>query len=406
MSETKTNEPVKQEGEFSLKGKSKKPKQLGDKNQEITKVNLKEPLVDLPADVTKVVIPKEELKKQDDAIQDKSSESGVLRAEESKLGLQEVGQGDEGSAKDDKEEFTQLQEITDEEVKQTVKEVKEAVRDEKVLGKPLPENIEKLVSFMEDTGGTVEDYVRLNADYSTIGENALIKEYYRKTKPYLESEDIDLMLEDYDYDEDLDEDRDIRKKKIAFKEEVAKAKSFLEETKSKYYDEIKLRPGVTQDQQKAMDFFNRYNEDQETAIKQHEDFKSKTNNYFNDEFKGFEFDVSGKKFRYGVQDPSKLAEDQSNINNFVGKFLNKEGEVTDTKGYHKALFMASNADTIINHFYEQGKSDATKDIIGKSKNPSTDVRQPAKTGFINGLKVKSVSAQDSSKLRIKTKKFN
>ena len=406
MSETKTNEPVKQEGEFSLKGKSKKPKQLGDKNQEITKVNLKEPLVDLPADVTKVVIPKEELKKQDDAIQDKSSESGVLRTEESKLGLQEVGQGDEGSAKDDKEEFTQLQEITDEEVKQTVKEVKEAVRDEKILGKPLPENIEKLVSFMEDTGGTVEDYVRLNADYSTIGENALIKEYYRKTKPYLESEDIDLMLEDYEYDEDLDEDRDIRKKKIAFKEEVAKAKSFLEETKSKYYDEIKLRPGVTQDQQKAMDFFNRYNEDQETAIKQHEDFKSKTNNYFNDEFKGFEFDVSGKKFRYGVQDPSKLAEDQSNINNFVGKFLNKEGEVTDTKGYHKALFMASNADTIINHFYEQGKSDATKDIIGKSKNPSTDVRQPAKTGFINGLKVKSVSAQDSSKLRIKTKKFN
>ena len=406
MSETKTNEPVKQEGEFSLKGKSKKPKQLGDKNQEITKVNLKEPLVDLPADVTKVVIPKEELKKEDDAIQDKSSESGVLRTEAPKLGLQEVGQGDEGSAKDDKEEFTQLQEITDEEVKQTVKEVKEAVRDEKILGKPLPENIEKLVSFMEDTGGTVEDYVRLNADYSTIGENALIKEYYRKTKPYLESEDIDLMLEDYDYDEDLDEDRDIRKKKIAFKEEVAKAKSFLEETKSKYYDEIKLRPGVTQDQQKAMDFFNRYNEDQETAIKQHEDFKSKTNNYFNDEFKGFEFDVSGKKFRYGVQDPSKLAEDQSNINNFVGKFLNKEGEVTDTKGYHKALFMASNADTIINHFYEQGKSDATKDIIGKSKNPSTDVRQPAKTGFINGLKVKSVSAQDSSKLRIKTKKFN
>ena len=406
MSETKTNEPVKQEGEFSLKGKSKKPKQLGDKNQEITKVNLKEPLVDLPADVTKVVIPKEELKKEDDAIQDKSSESGVLRTEEPKLGLQEVGQGDEGSAKDDKEEFTQLQEITDEEVKQTVKEVKEAVRDEKILGKPLPENIEKLVSFMEDTGGTVEDYVRLNADYSTIGENALIKEYYRKTKPYLESEDIDLMLEDYEYDEDLDEDRDIRKKKIAFKEEVAKAKSFLEETKSKYYDEIKLRPGVTQDQQKAMDFFNRYNEDQETAIKQHEDFKSKTNNYFNDEFKGFEFDVSGKKFRYGVQDPSKLAEDQSNINNFVGKFLNKEGEVTDTKGYHKALFMASNADTIINHFYEQGKSDATKDIIGKSKNPSTDVRQPAKTGFINGLKVKSVSAQDSSKLRIKTKKFN
>ena len=406
MSETKTNEPAKQEGDFSLKGKSKKPKQLISKTQEITKVSIKEPLIDVPTGVTKVVIPSDELKQNEDAIQKQSSESGVLRTEQSKLGLQEVGQGDEESAKNDKEEFTQLQEITDEDVKQTVKEIKEAVRDEKVLGKPLPENIEKLVSFMEDTGGTVEDYVRLNADYSTISENALIKEYYRKTKPYLESEDIDLMLEDYQYDEDLDEDRDIRKKKIAFKEEVAKAKSFLEETKSKYYDEIKLRPGVTQDQQKAMDFFNRYNEDQETAIKQHEDFKSKTNSYFNDEFKGFEFDVSGKKFRYGVADPSKLAEDQSNINNFVGKFLNKEGEVTDAKGYHKALFMASNADTIINHFYEQGKSDATKDIVGKSKNPSTQARQTAQTGFVNGLKVKSISSLDSSKLRIKTKKFN
>ena len=405
MSETKTNAPVKQEGDFSLKGKSKKPKQLANSTQEITKVSIKEPLIDVPTGVTKVVIPSDELKKEDNAIQKQGSESGVLRTEESKLGLQEVGPGDDGAAEDGETKLP-LQEITDEEVKQTVKEVKEAVRDEKILGKPLPENIEKLVSFMEDTGGTVEDYVRLNADYSTISENALIKEYYKKTKPYLESEDIDLMLEDYQYDEDLDEDRDIRKKKIAFKEEVAKAKNFLEDTKSKYYDEIKLRPGVTQDQQKAMDFFNRYNEDQETAERQHEDFKSKTNSYFTDEFKGFEFDVSGKKFRYGIQDPNKLAQDQSSINNFVGKFLDKEGNIVDHKGYHKAIFAATNADKLMGHFYEQGKSDATKSIINKSKNPSSQVREASPTGFINGLKVKSVSGYDSSKLKIKTKKFN
>tara|TARA_R110002073_G_scaffold41796_4_gene117842 strand:+ start:3499 stop:4716 length:1218 start_codon:yes stop_codon:yes gene_type:complete len=405
MSETKTNAPVKQEGDFSLKGKSKKPKQLTNSTQEITKVSIKEPLIDVPTGVTKVVIPSDELKKEDNAIQKQGSESGVLRTEESKLGLQEVGPGDDGAAEDGETKLP-LQEITAEEVKQTVKEVKEAVRDEKILGKPLPENIEKLVSFMEDTGGTVEDYVRLNADYSTISENALIKEYYKKTKPYLESEDIDLMLEDYEYDEDLDEDRDIRKKKIAFKEEVAKAKNFLEDTKSKYYDEIKLRPGVTQDQQKAMDFFNRYNEDQETAERQHEDFKSKTNSYFTDEFKGFEFDVSGKKFRYGIQDPNKLAQDQSSINNFVGKFLDKEGNIVDHKGYHKAIFAATNADKLMGHFYEQGKSDATKSIINKSKNPSSQVREASPTGFINGLKVKSVSGYDSSKLKIKTKKFN
>jgi len=404
MSEINTNEPVKQEGDFSLKGKTKKPKQLSKQNNEITKVSIKEPLIDLQPDVTKVVISKDELKQEANAIQEQSAEESVLRTEQPKVGLQEVGQGDSEPVGNDKENLP-LQEIT-EEVKQVVQEAKEAVRDEKILGKPLPENIEKLVTFMEDTGGTVEDYVRLNADYSSIDDKTLLKEYYKKTKPYLESDDVSLLLEDYDYDEDLDEERDIRKKKIAFKEEVAKAKSFLEETKSKYYDEIKLRPGVTQEQQKATDFFNRYNEDQETANRQHEDFKSQTNNYFNNEFKGFEFDVSGKKFRYGVQDPSKVAEDQSNINNFVGKFLNKEGKVTDAKGYHKALFMASNADTIINHFYEQGKSDATKDIIGKSKNPSTQPRQAQEGEFINGLKVRSISGQDSSRLKIKTKKFN
>ena len=397
MSETKTNEPVKQEGDFSLKGKSKKPKQLSKQNNEVTKVNIKEPLIDLEPDVIKVVIPKEELKEEANAIQEQSTEESMLHAEQPKLGLQEVGQGDDGAAENGETKLP-LQEIT--------QEAKEAIRDEKILGKPLPENIEKLVSFMEDTGGSVEDYVRLNADYSNIDDSTLLKEYYKKTKTYLDDSDVDLILEDFEWDEDLDEERDIRKKKIAFKEEVAKAKSFLEETKSKYYDEIKLRPGVTQDQQKATDFFNRYNEDQETATRQHEDFKSKTNNYFNDEFKGFEFDVSGKRFRYGVQNPGKIAEDQSNINNFVGKFLNKEGEVTDTKGYHKALFMASNADTIINHFYEQGKSDATKDIIGKSKNPSTQPRQAQEGEFINGLKVRSISGLDSSKLKIKTKKFN
>ena len=404
MSEIKTNEPVKQEGDFSLKGKSKKPKQLSKQSNEITKVSIKEPLIDLQPDVTKVVIPKEELNSRDDAIQKQSTEESVLRTEQPKLGLQEVGQGDEGAVKNGDEKFP-LQEIT-QEVAQVTQEAKAAVRDEKILGKPLPENIEKLVSFMEDTGGSVEDYVRLNADYSNIDDDALLKEYYKKTKTYLDDSDVDLILEDFGWDEDLDEERDIRKKKIAYKEEVAKAKSFLEETKSKYYDEIKLRPGVTQEQQKATDFFNRYNEDQETATRQHEDFKSQTDDYFNNEFKGFEFDVSGKKFRYGIQDPGKIAEDQSNINNFVGKFLNKEGKVTDAKGYHKALFMASNSDTIINHFYEQGKSDATKDIIGKSKNPSSQPRQAKEGEFINGLKVRSISGQDSSRLKIKTKKFN
>ena len=399
---------VKQEGDFSLKGKNKKPKQLSNDAPAITKVTIKDPELEIKEDIVKVVIPSEELKPKEDAVQKQETESPVLLSEQPEMGLQEVGSGNEDTSRDVITEFTPLKEVTDSEIQQVTKEAQEAVRDEKVLGRKLPENVEKLVTFMEETGGNVEDYVRLNADYSNVDETQLIKEYYKKTKPYLDAEDMNIILEDYDYDEDLDDDRDIRKKKIAFKEEVNKARNFLEETKSKYYDEIKLRPGVTQDQQKATDFFSRYNEEQKVNIAKQERFKDATNNVFNEEFKGFDFNVGEKKFRYGVKNPSSVAEEQSDITNFIGKFLNKEGEISDHKGYHKALYAARNADTIAQHFYEQGKADQVKNVIAKSKNITTEARKTS-TGseFVNGWKVKAVnSGTDSSKLRIKKSKFN
>ena len=267
MSEVKTNEPVKQEGEFKLKTKKKTPKKLNQTEDNVTKVNVnpKEPLIELEPEVKKVVI-----KKEEDAIQ--VGETKEVSVEEPSGDSAEVGEPVQES-NETTEGFSPIQEVTEAEVKQVEAEVKEAIRDEKVLGKPLPENIEKLVAFMEETGGTIEDYTRLNADYSNVDDKTLLKEYYKKNKPYLDNSDVELLLEDFDYDEDIDEERDIRKKKLAFKEEVAKAKNFLEETKSKYYDEIKLRPGVTQEQQKAMDFFNRYNKEQEQAEQQHQMFK-------------------------------------------------------------------------------------------------------------------------------------
>ena len=396
MSETK------QEGDFKMKAKPKKPKNLGKKN-EITKVEVKEPVKKIEEEVTKVVIPKEEKKTEDSIQVVEKSEASI---EEPSTDVAEP-QKQTQEPVENVEEFQQIQEVTEEEVKQVAAEVNEAIRDEKILGKPLPENIEKLVSFMEDTGGTVEDYVRLNADYSNISDNVLLKEYYLKTKPYLEGEDIDLMLQDFSYDEDLDEDIDIRKKKLALKEEVAKAKGFLEETKSKYYDEIKLRPGVTQDQQKAMDFFNRYKEDQNIALQKQNQFKSKTKELFNDDFKGFDFEIGEKKFRYGLQNKDTVAEKQSDINNFIEKFLDDKGNIKNHKDYHKALYAAMNTDKLANHFYEQGKADAVRDVVNSSKNPSTSPR-PTSSGnvFVNGFKVKAISGMDSSTLKIKTKKFN
>ena len=402
MSEVKTNEPVKQEGEFKLKTKKKTPKKLTETKNNITKVNVnpKEPLVELEPDVKKVTIPKQ----KEDAIQ--IGETKEVSVEKPSGDSATVGEPIQESNKTT-EGFSPIQEVTEAEVKQVEAEVKEAIRDEKILGKSLPENIEKLVSFMEETGGTIEDYTRLNADYSSVDDKTLIKEYYKKNKPYLDSEDLDLLLEDFDYDEDLDEERDIRKKKLAFKEEVAKAKNFLEETKSKYYDEIKLRPGVTQDQQKAMDFFNRYNKEQEQAEQQHQLFKDNTKKLFSNDFKGFDISVGEKKYKYNIQNKDKVAENQSNITNLVGKFLDESGNVKDVNGYHKAIYAAENVDKIAAHFYEQGKADAVKDVVNKSKNLSdTKARTSQGDVYIDGFKVRAISGADSTKLKIKTRKFN
>jgi len=386
-----SKEEVKQEGDFKIKKKPGRPRKLNKKDEPI-----------------KVDLSKKEEEKKEDAVQEQTTDEVLVR-DESPIS-EEVSKEDVKETTDEPTEkkekvVSPIQEITEEEVvEKVVKE--EPVAEVKQPEVNLPENVEKLVKFMEETGGTVEDYVRLNADYSNVDSDTLLKEFYKQTKPHLDMEEINFLLEDnFSYDEDMDEERDIRKKKLAYKEEIAKAKSFLEETKSKYYDEIKLRPGVTQDQQKAMDFFNRYNEEQKTVQEQHNRFKSSTKNFFNQEFKGFDFNIGEKRFRYGVSNTEDVANSQSDLTNLVGKFLDNKGEVKDFKGYHKAIYAAQNADTIANHFYEQGKADAVKDMMAKSKNISNQPRATSSGEvYINGMKVRAISGVDSSKLKIRTNK--
>ena len=383
------SEKVKEEGSFKVKKKPGRPKKLT-KKQETIKVDLSK---------------KEE--KVEDAVQEQTTDEVLVRDEpkvSEEVSKENIEETTEKPTEEEK--VIPIQEITEEpKVEETKEPVMETAPEPAKPEINLPENVEKLVKFMEETGGTVEDYVRLNADYSNVDDNTLIREYYKQTKPHLDMEEVNFLLEDnFSFDEDVDEERDIKKKKLAFKEEIAKARKFLEDTKSKYYDEIKLRPGVTQDQQKAMDFFNRYNEEQKMVKNQHERFQNNTKSFFNQEFKGFDFNIGEKKFRYGVSDTDGVANTQSDLTNFVGKFLNEKGEVKDYAGYHKAIYAAENADTIANHFYEQGKADAVKDMMAKSKNVSNEPRVTS-TGdvFINGLRVKAISGVDSSKLKIKTK---
>lgn len=392
------SDQVKQEGTFSLKGKSPVTEESKEAagTQEPVKVKLDSKPLSQEQEVTKVVIKKEE----EDAVQKQTTDEALLQDEDSKVGLQKMDEGD-----------AQLKEITEEEEVIPIGEVisnenEAAPKTESVTQQEqLPENVEKLVDFMKETGGTLEDYIRLNADYSNVDNDVLLKEYYKQTKSHLGNDEIDFLLEDqFDFDEEIDEDRDIKRKKLAKKEEVAKAKKFLDGLKDKYYSEIKLRPGTTQEQSEASEFFNRYTENQKIANAQHEKFVSDTKELFSQDFKGFDIKVGEKSFRYGVQNASKVAENQSNINNLIGKFLNDKGDVVDTKGYHKAIYAAENVDTIAKHFYEQGKADAIKDVTAKSKNVSNEVRATAPSDInIGGIKVKAISGVDSSKLRIKKK---
>ena len=309
------------------------------------------------------------------------------------------------------EETPVLEEITEEEVKEQTEEladeVEEAVAEAQQTGEAIPENLQKVVDFMEETGGTLEDYVKLNQDYTGYSDMEVLREFYKQTKSHLDSEEIEFLIEDsFSYDEEVDEDRDVKKKKIALKEQVASAKSHLDGQKSKYYEEIKAGSKLTQEQQKAVNFFNRYNkeseETQKVAKQQTDTFLNKTDQVFNDKFKGFEYNVGEKKYRFNVKNAGEVKDSQSDINNFVKKFLNDKNEMSDAKGYHKSLYTAMNADAIANHFYEQGKADAMKTSVAKAKNVDMNPRQQHGVVEAGGIKVR-VLGDDSSNFKFKIK---
>jgi hypothetical protein len=303
-----------------------------------------------------------------------------------------------------------IEEVTDE-VEEVAEVVEKEIEQSIETGVKLPDNVQKLMSFMEDTGGDLNDYVNLNRDYSKMDNHTLLKEYYQKAKPHLENDEIDFLMEDqFSFDEEVDEEKDIKRKKLALKEQVANAKTQLEEFKSRYYEDIKAGSKLTSDQQNAIETFNKYNEESEKNQKIQKQAKStflnKTDNVFNDKFKGFEYEVGDKRYRFNVKDADSVKSTQSNINNFVKKFLNKDNQMEDAKGYHKALYTAMNSDAIANHFYEQGKVDALKESVAKSKNIDMDPRQ--QHGNIvesGGMKVRALGDNSADfKFKIKRKK--
>ena len=384
-------------------------KQVDNKVEEnVTKVDLNKFESKDDNDVIKVDLSKPPTPKENEEIkEDVTDDGGVVELVEDTDTTQEQ---EEVQPETETQETPVVEEITEEEVEELTEQVEEAVAEAEATGKPIPENIQKLMQFMEETGGDLQDYVKLNKDYSELDNHSLLKEYYTQTKPHLDSSEVDFLMEDYfSYDEEIDDEVDIKRKKLAMKEQVAQARQHLDGAKSKYYEDIKYGSKLTGEQQKAVDFFNRYNkeskEQQQVAEKQHKTFLNKTDKLFNKEFKGFEYNIGEKRFRFNVKDSDVVKNTQSDINNFVGKFLNKNNEMEDAKGYHKSMYTAMNADKIASHFYEQGKADALKNSVAKSKNISMDPRQQH-SGEINtgGIKYKVLGDNSNDfKFKIKNK---
>ena len=377
----KKEEPKVDEKVEKLKIKKPKVKKFKQQEEKVVKVDLKE-LAKKAEDITKVDVskPVEEIKVPEEKV-------------------------------DTKEEVPTLQEITDEvvEVEKVAEVVEKEIIESIETGKELPQNVQKLMNFMEDTGGDLNDYVKLNRDYSEMDNQTLLKEYYKTTKPHLQADEIDFLMEDqFSFDEDVDEERDIKRKKLALKEQVASAKTQLEEHKSKYYEEIKAGSRLTPEAKKAMDFFNRHNKESESTKKIHQEaknrFLNKTEEVFNDEFKGFEYKVGDKKYRFNVKDPNQVKESQSDINNFVKKFLNEKNQMEDATGYHKSMFTAMNSDAIANHFYEQGKADALKESMAKSKNINMAPRQSHGGTTVDGVTMRVMDSDSGATFKIKKSK--
>ena len=306
------------------------------------------------------------------------------------------------------EEQPVMEEVTNEEV------VEEIITEPELIEKSLPENVQKLVNFIEETGGDINDYVKLNRDITGMDDSDVLNEYYKNTKSHLTADERSFLLEDqFGFDDTVDDEKEIRKKKIALKEQVAEAKAHLDRQKSKYYEDIKAGSKLTKEQQEAIDFFNRHNKESEEKKKLSEasknTFLKKTDNLFNDKFKGFEYNVGDKKYRFNVKDVNKVKTTQSDINNFVSKFVGEDkATINDAEGYHKSLFTAMNADTIAKHFYEQGKADAVKNQVAKDKNINLNPRQTHGETNIGGVKVRVLgeSSSDMKNRSFKIKKKN
>ena len=273
----------------------------------------------------------------------------------------------------------------------------------------MPEDVAAYYKYKKETGRGLDDFAKLQVNYDEMDTDKLLRDYLMATEDGLDSEDIEMLMEDYSFDEDLDDDSDIKKIKIARKKTIAKAKSYFNDQKEKYRVPLESsRDSISESDAKDLEAYKQYIESaktyEEEISRKRDWFNKKTDGVFGSEFKGFEFTLDDKKVTFSPGDATELKKIQSDPQNFIGKFLNEDGLIEDAVGYHKALSIAMNPEKFAKFFYEQGKAEATDDVIRKTKNINMSERKTPEVTSKGGMQIKSLSNDSGRGLKIRSKK--
>lgn len=274
---------------------------------------------------------------------------------------------------------------------------------------PLPEDVEAFLKYKKETGRGIQDFLKLQEDFDSMNPDTMLKQYFMATEVGLDEEDIDAMMEEFSYDEDLDDDSHIKKAKIAKKKAIAKAKDYFNSQKEKYKQPIEsMGSKVSEEESDEFEAYKQYIQKAKTLEEENNRkrdwFLKKTDEVFSQEFKGFEFSIDDKKLVYSPGDATELKKLQSNPSNFVNRYLDETGMVSDAAGYHRALAIAMNPEKFAKFFYEQGQSDATDDYNKKIKNVNMSERRAPEAISKGGMQIREVNPDSGRGLKIKSAK--
>ena len=359
-------------------------------------------------------VEKELLEKHEESLNDEAGEAdmeGVEQSTESATTTEE-----QESVQPEGEAQTESSELSEEDVlsyigKRYGREINsfDELVSERESSEELPEDVASYLKYKQETGRGFEDFVKLQQDFDDMNPDDLLESYYKATENGLDDEDIDIMLDEFDYDEDIDAESDIKKIKLAKKKEIAKAKSYFNEMKEQYKQPLESRASEgSQVDTEKLEAYEQYIKSADTqkveGERRRQWFTEKTDEVFGGEFKGFEFSVDGNAVLYSPQSLDAMKKEQSNVMNFINKFMTEDGLISDAQGYHKAIAVASNPEKFAQFFYEQGKASATEDVTRKMKNINMSERTAPEVSNKGGVQIRAINPDSGKGLKIRSLK--